>query len=249
MPLDPDKKAEKSWLPQVARAAAPDEYRTLWVYDAESGNATQVSSQGLNFWEAVWVSSTSVVGICSHLPGEEAWYVSSVRVIDIPTKSARTLYSSDVPIEFLAASPSGNKIAFANGIASDRQILKGDLVLLEVKTGKVKKPETNKVDIGGSVVFPGEDCVVATGSRVDEELIVQFDGRNNEMTEVWKSREHSTGSSYIGEAAARIVHGEARVTFVRNGWFSPPTLVYGTKTGVRELNILFPRNWTRRRNL
>ncbi|KAF2160241.1 hypothetical protein M409DRAFT_60154 [Zasmidium cellare ATCC 36951] len=237
MPLDPDKKAEKSWLPQVARAAAPDEYRTLWIYGVESGNATQASPEGLNVWEAVWVSSTSVVGICSDLPGEEAWYISSVREIDLPTKTARTLYSSDVPIECLAASPSGNKIAFANGIASDRQILKGDLVLLDVKTGKIEKPETKKVDVGGSVVFPGEDCIVVTGSRVDVELIVQFDGKDNEMTEVWKSREHSTGGSYIGEVAARVVDGEAQVAFVENGWFSPPTLVYGTKTGVRELKI------------
>ncbi|KAK4495263.1 hypothetical protein PRZ48_013592 [Zasmidium cellare] len=234
-PLDPNKKAEKSWLPQIARAAAPDDYRTLWLYDVVSSKAEQVSPEGLNVWEAVWISLSKVVGICSDLPEEEAWYTSSVRELDVRTKDVRTLYTSEVPIEFLAASPNGQRVAFANGVASDRKILKGDLILLDVESGKAGKLDTNKVDIGGAVVFPGDDLIVATGSKVDEEMVVQFDCKSNDMTEAWKSKEHSTGNSHIGEVAARVVDGVAQVAFVKTGWFSPATLVHGTKAELREL--------------
>lgn len=234
---DKSKKQEEmqDWMPQIEQAAALDEYRTLWTYKIKSVQCELASPAGLNFWEAEWSSPTKVVGICSDLPGEDYWYTSTIREIDLSTGFVRTLFFPEFQVEFLAASPSASKIAFTHTIASDRGILKGDFYLLETSTGKTTKLDTQAVDVGGSVYFCGEDNIVASGSRLDEELVIQFDCKTGQTLGIWKSHEYSNGSHYIPEVAARMVGQEVQVSFVRAGWFSPPVLVHVTKADLKEI--------------
>ena len=121
------------------------------------------------YFDHSWLSETCVVGICSDLPNEEDWYRTSVRLLDLETHKSRLLYRSERPMEWLASSPSGSSIAFASGIASDRGMLKGDLVVLDISSDLSQVVDTNDINIGGPVHFINDHNIVATGSHYEDD--------------------------------------------------------------------------------
>lgn len=225
--------AEKSWMPVVEAAVEKDAYRKAWVYDVSSGACTQVSPEGLNVWHAVWISNTAVAGICSDLPGEEEWYRSSLRMVDIATKTTKVLFTSPVQMEGIRASPSGAKVAVLTGVASDRQVMKGDVYIADVASGKSSMADTRGVS-ASCVEWASDDDIIAVGSRETDEMVVHHNLSTGQTRELWSSPDHSIGDHFMAEVAAVKTH-EVKCAFVRYGWFNPPTVVGISGSGTTEV--------------
>lgn len=234
---------DKTWMPSIETAVSEDSWRTSWVYDLSSGEATQASPEGLNVWQAVWTSNTTLVGLCSDLPAEEYWYGAQLREIDVEKRTSRPVHANADSIENLRASPSGAKVAFATSVASDRQIVKGDMHIVDVASGKWFAADTDGVNVA-CLQWVSDDDIVAVGSRNTEEVIVHYNLSSGKAVELWKSDEFCVGPYYMPYIAA-VKDEEIRVAFTRVGWFSPPTLLE-VSSSVREIRTFSSPEWQKK---
>jgi dipeptidyl aminopeptidase/acylaminoacyl peptidase len=231
----------KTWLPIVEIPDEADTYRTAWVYNIVDGSSRQVSPKSLNVWVADWASNSSIVGVCSDSPGEEHWYGSTLREINIHDQTVRVIFNNGMPLEALCTPPSGAKAAFTTGVASDRQILRGDMYIIDITRAEAVKADTNGVNVA-NMTWASEDDIVAVGSRDDQEMLIHYNS-SGRTVEIWQSREHSVGSYYMPDLTAIHDAGAIKCTFVRHGWFDPPTIfeASSSSTGsseLREIRVL-----------
>ena len=231
--------SDKAWMPTIETIPSADAYRTVWVYNVESGSSRRVTPETLNIWQAVWTSSTSVVGICSDLPGEEDWYHSSLREISLENGTVKELFTTDVSMEWLAVSPSGDRVAFATGLASDRQVLTGDLYIVEIANGNASLIDTNEVNVN-AITWCGDNDIAASGIRNDEQLVIHYNITTKKTLEIWRSRDHTVGSRHFSHVSAHKSQ-EVQIAFIREGWFDPPTLVHLSGTKLKEVKNFSPQ--------
>lgn len=135
-----------SWFPELDDGTRDAGWRSLWVYDVATGEAAQVSPAGLNCWEAGWCGPGRVVAIASDAPGEDEWYSAHLSLIDLGG-DARKLLGSDVQLALPAGSPDGTRVAVVEAVCSDRWVVAGDLLLVDVATGAVRRIDTHGVDV------------------------------------------------------------------------------------------------------
>ncbi len=171
-----------AWMPEVVSSDSDDEWRSLWILDVESGVVRRVSREGLNVWEACWVGEGSAAAIISEAPGEGAWYHSPLAVIDLATGQERVLYRSEVQLGYAEGSADGRTIAVLQAVCSDRYIVVGDLLLVDVASGAVRTVDTSGVDISCAVWAPDGSMTIAGTAGLDSVVLsVNPEGRADEL--------------------------------------------------------------------
>src|SRR5260221_10281757 len=124
-----------SWYPEVEAGTAEDAWRSLWVYTPASGELARVSPDGLNVWEAAWSGPGHVLAITSEQPSEDDWYSAVLSRLDISTGEVIELLRSDVQLGLPAGTSDGRRAAVVQAVCSDRWIVAGDLILLDLVAG------------------------------------------------------------------------------------------------------------------
>ncbi|KAF5647047.1 alpha beta-hydrolase [Fusarium tjaetaba] len=225
--------SECSWMPTIEATPTAEAYRTAWVHCIATGVSEQVTPAIINIWQAVWLSDTAILALCSDLPGEEHWYHASLCEISLQTGAVKHVFGSELPMEWLTTSPSGAFVAFAVGVASDRAILTGDLHILHVSTGKVSKIDTGGINVG-AISWVGNDDLVASGLHDGRDVVFAYERSTNQIQELWSSEKLSVAGEGISQVSG-YKDGDVRVAFVQQGWFTPPTLVVASSLGVRTI--------------
>ncbi|MGH3159725.1 MAG: S9 family peptidase [Streptosporangiaceae bacterium] len=136
-----------SWYPQVEAGTADDAWRSLWLYTPASGELAKVSPDGLNVWEAAWSGPGHVLAITSEQPGEDDWYGAVLSRLDISTGEVTELLRSDVQLGLPAGTSDGAKAAVVEAVCSDRCIVAGDLILLDLVAGTRCAVDTAGTDV------------------------------------------------------------------------------------------------------
>jgi dipeptidyl aminopeptidase/acylaminoacyl peptidase len=121
---------EPAWTPVVETTTGHDEWRTTWIMDLASGDARQVSPEGMNTWEADWLGDKAVVATVTDSPAEDAWYASRLVRINLGNGAVTTLHDPEWQLQFPTGSPDGSSVAVIEGVASDRYYTSGDLLLV-----------------------------------------------------------------------------------------------------------------------
>jgi dipeptidyl aminopeptidase/acylaminoacyl peptidase len=121
-----------SWYPEVETGTPEDAWRGLWLYTPASGELARVSPDGLNVWEAAWSGPGHVLAITSEQPAEDDWYSAVLSRLDISTGEVTELLRSDVQLGLPAGTSDGTRAAVVEGVCSDRWIVAGDLILLDL---------------------------------------------------------------------------------------------------------------------
>ena len=171
------------WLPRVTTNDTSTQWRRAYRYDVAARTITPLSRDGLNVWEATWCGPDAVAAIVSDSPGEDAWYDAPLALIDAATGKERVLHTGrhGRQLGWPAATPDGTRLAVVEARASDRWVVAGTLLLVDVETGGVTEVATNDTDVtathwdGGILRWAGSrglDTVVgttdpATGSAAD----------------------------------------------------------------------------------
>ena len=106
-----------------------------WLYTPASGELARVSPEGLNVWEAAWSGSGHVLAITSERPSEDDWYSAVLSRLDISTGEMIELLRSDVQLGLPAGTSDGTRAAVVEAVCSDRWIVAGDLILLDLVAG------------------------------------------------------------------------------------------------------------------
>ena len=136
-----------AWYPQVETGTPEDAWRSLWLYTPASGELARVSPDGLNVWEAAWSGPGHVLAITSQRPGEDDWYSAVLSRIDIGTGEVAELLRSDVQLGLPAGTPDGRLAAVVQAACSDRWIVAGDLILLDLLAGTRCAVDTAGTDV------------------------------------------------------------------------------------------------------
>ncbi len=189
------KKADEElppWIPEVE--AGPDEnsWRRAWMFDVGSREVRAVSREGLNVWEAVWCGPGRIAGIVADGPAEDTWYEAPLALIDPGSGKESILYRSDRQLGFLAASPSGRRLAVIEAICSDRLVMAGDLLLVDPDTGDATRVESAGVDVTHAV-WRDEVRLLFIGFRGMDLVVGELDpgAGANASRELWSSHESS----------------------------------------------------------
>ena len=136
-----------AWCPEVEAGTPEDAWRSLWLYTRASGELARVSPEGLNVWEAAWSGPGHVLAITSDQPGEDDWYSAVLSRLDISTGEVIELLRSDVQLGLPAGTPDGNRAAVVEAACSDRWIVAGDLILLDLVAGTRCAVDTAGTDV------------------------------------------------------------------------------------------------------
>jgi dipeptidyl aminopeptidase/acylaminoacyl peptidase len=136
-----------SWYPEVESGTPEDAWRSLWVYTLATGALAKVSPDGLNVWEAAWAGPGHVLAITSGKPGEDDWYSAVLSRLDLAAGEVTELLRSDVQLGLPAGTPDGTRAAVVEAVCSDRWIVAGDLILLDLVAGTRCAVDTAGTDV------------------------------------------------------------------------------------------------------
>jgi dipeptidyl aminopeptidase/acylaminoacyl peptidase len=222
-----------SWYPEVETGTHEDAWRSLWLYTPASDELARVSPDGLNVWEAAWAGPGHLLAITSGQPGEDDWYSAVLSRLDIATGEVTELVRSDVQLGLPAGTPDGTRAAVVQAACSDRLIVAGDLILLDLVAGTRCAVDTAGTDVtsvqwidGTRLGYTGQrhlDCVAGIADAGEGPLPAAVTTKEVAVSA------HSW-ASWFNPAGAFTPDG--RVVVVRNGYDMPQQIaVTGTGDG------------------
>ncbi|MFC9250432.1 S9 family peptidase [Amycolatopsis thailandensis] len=221
--LDSAKAERPSWEPSVEGVVEETPWRSLWLYDVVTDTAHQVSPGGINVWQGEWCGVDQVVALCSDQPEETWWYSADLRLIDLADGIVRELFRPEDQLGWLASSPSGETVAVAEAVCSDRGIVMGELRLIDVKSGAVDRPATLDADVV-QLTWRDDEHLLFLGARGPETIAGLFDRRTGASRELWRGKER-TISGEIFPQAAPLGRNPGDILFTWESFFEPPVLV------------------------
>ena len=203
------------WAPQVESSDDGDaERRSLWTIDVTTGDTRRVSALDRNVWEASWCGPDHAVAVTSDGPGEDAWYGAGVSLFDVGTGEERRLLDSDVQLGWAEGSPDGARVAVIEAICSDRLVVAGDLMMIDVESGASTHLETPDVDVT-KARWRDADRLLVFGRRGMSAVALEIDAGTGAVTETWSTTDgvggwfHPTGEPF-GEAFVAVVSSHRR---------------------------------------
>ena len=152
------------WYPDVEAGAPEDAWRSLWIYTPAFGELAMVSPGGLNVWEAAWSGPDHVLAITSDQPGEDDWYSAVLSRLDVSTGAVTEVLRSDVQLGLPAGTADGRKAAVVQAVCSDRWIVAGDLIVLDLVAGTRCAVDTAGTDVT-AVQWIGQTQLGYVGQR------------------------------------------------------------------------------------
>src|SRR5712691_245066 len=136
-----------SWYPEVEAGTPEDAWRSLWLYNTTTAKLSKISPEGLNVWEAAWSGPEHVLAITSERPSEDDWYSAVLSRLDVSTGEVTELLRSDVQLGLPAGTSDGSRAAVVQAVCSDRWIVAGDLILLDLVAGTRCAVDTAGTDV------------------------------------------------------------------------------------------------------
>jgi dipeptidyl aminopeptidase/acylaminoacyl peptidase len=210
-----------AWLPQTDYGDTPEhEWRSLWVYTVDGGEPRRVSPEGLNCWEAGWCGPNAIVAITSDAPGEDDWYGAALTHIDVASGTTRTLLTSDVQLALPVGSTDGRYASTVQAVCSDRWVVAGDLLLIDVASGDVRTVDTAGTDVT-RLEWLDADRLGYLGIRHLDSVAGVFDTRADGVTEVFATALACGGSTFYPDGAFTA---DGRVLTVQESYDLPQQL-------------------------
>lgn len=139
-----------NWQPEVEYDVDESGWRSLWLYTVKTDEVIQLSPAGMNCWEGGWSGPEKVVSVASDSPSENSWYDATLRVIDVRDRSVREVYrSATAQLGLPTGSPDGKHASVVQAICSDRWVVAGDLILVDLMTDAATAADTRGTDVTG----------------------------------------------------------------------------------------------------
>ena len=174
--------------PRVRRPG--DAWRRLLMVDLRSHVADEVGPPGLSVWEVDWNGDEVAIGLVSDDPTGSGWYGARLALLDLASRTARTLYAGTRSLEGVTISPDARRVAITEGYSSDPGLVIGSVKIVDVADGSVSDPWPG-LETVGRVSWAADDRLwyagyASTGTAIGE---LWLDGRREER---W------AGDAFIG---------------------------------------------------
>jgi dipeptidyl aminopeptidase/acylaminoacyl peptidase len=214
-----------AWYPEVEAGTPEDAWRSLWLYDTATAKLSQISPEGLNVWEAAWSGPEHALAVTSEGPGEDDWYSAVLSRIEVSTGAVTELLRSDVQLGLPAGTSDGRLAAVVEAACSDRWIVAGDLILLDLAAGTRCAVDTAGTDVT-AVQWLDQSRLGYIGQRHLESVAGIADAGDGALPETLTSKEVAASEQswaswfYPGGAFA----SDGRVVVIRDDYDLPPEI-------------------------
>jgi dipeptidyl aminopeptidase/acylaminoacyl peptidase len=131
--------ADSSQAPHdpIVLSGAPG-MRRLYRVDRATGATTELDVGGLSVWDFSWNGTDTLVALVSADPSESGWYAATVAVYELSGEVRRVAtYQPRWQLGVPRLAPGGRRVAFTEGVCSDRGILAGRLMVADVAHGEL----------------------------------------------------------------------------------------------------------------
>jgi dipeptidyl aminopeptidase/acylaminoacyl peptidase len=118
--------------PDPRVSPASESWRRLYRVDVATGRTVAASPEHLNVWEFDWDGADRVVAVLTDDPSESSWYAASLGAFGLASPSARTLHRPRWQLACPRIAPDGARVAFLEGLCSDRGSLVGTVKVLDL---------------------------------------------------------------------------------------------------------------------
>lgn len=221
--LDGEADATPGWAPAVEGAPEATPWRSAWIHEVAAGGVRRITPPGINVWQAGWAGPDHIVAICSDQPEETWWYTADVRLIPIRGGDIRTLFKPEDQLNCVVATPSGAIVAVIEAVCSDRNLVAGDLRLIDVASGRVTRPETLGADVT-QLIWRDEDMLLFGAAQGPDYVAGLLDRRTGEVRELWRDSQRQPTGLPFPEIAPLGSKGED-ILFVLESFLDAPTLI------------------------
>lgn len=184
-----------AWVPSLDIGDEDFRWRRAWVYEAAANSVRPVARPDLNVWEATWCGNHALAMVASPAPGEGFWYNARLHVVALKTNVDTELYVPRDQLGWPSATPSGELLAVVEAICSDRWLVAGELRLIETSSARVYRVDTQGVEIT-HCEWRSDQTLLVAGHRGFETVVGVCDARSRAFTELWSSRELTTGGYF-----------------------------------------------------
>ncbi len=223
---------KESWRPQVHRGGEElGGWRRAFVVDLEAGGSRPVSPSGLNLWEAC-LAGERILAVTSPQPFEGAWARSSLRLIDPSDGSSLELYRPKYQLALPAAAPGGRRMAVIEGIASDRGLVAGDVIVVS-EEGEARRLDVEGVDVTW-IAFRDQQHLCFGGVRDTATVFGEVDLVSGQR--VLHLESPGTTSDQFAPTAAVMSGGGLLLTWCH--WDDAPQIGHALKGELRPLKRL-----------
>ncbi len=169
--------AKHCWEPRVEYSRQDERWRRLWIYDCVSEQFWRPDIGDWNIWHASWCGSEYVAVSTSPSFSENSWYSAELRVVNIYSGENKLVYKPKEQIGHVSCSRDGRYISFVEAPASDRDIIFGQLTIIDTETSQTFHIDTHGVDVA-SISWSDETRFIYAGDR-DLELVAGCCDLNN----------------------------------------------------------------------
>jgi len=223
------------WMPDIDTGDADNLWRDIYIIDVATLTAKRINPEGTNVWEACWLGPDMVAVIMSTSHSEGSWYTSRLVAIDMNGHIRRDLHRPTHQIGVPAASPSGRHIAVVEAVCSDRLIVCGTLLIINVSTGATRAVDTLGTDVT-HCVWVDDKTLVYTGRRAFEVVYGRIDTETLVASDIWASADYAGGAWYPRLTAA----ADGTIGAILENFNTPPAIVSITSGDPKVLWSLAP---------
>jgi dipeptidyl aminopeptidase/acylaminoacyl peptidase len=200
-------------------------WRRVQSVDIASGRTTCLSRDGDNVWEIGWAGSGPIAALISSDPSESGWYDAHVALLNPATGNWRAVYKPRWQLQSPRVSPDGRWLGVLEAPQSDRGLLAGAVVLVDLLSGLTYRP-----------VLPADVTTLAwttagnlfwAGVRGQQSScgFIELDGHTGGTG--WTTREAWSGLLTLGmsyKVSAACSPNGQHIAAVREGHGIPPEL-------------------------
>jgi dipeptidyl aminopeptidase/acylaminoacyl peptidase len=174
------------WLPEVS-ADGSTGWRRIWLINADTGELTPVRLP-LNVWEFCWAGSDQIAVLTSTEPSEDAWYDAELRLVQLNDGTDRLLYTHVGQLATPRASADARWITVIRGTASDRGLVAGDIVMIDVADGSTRDAVVSGIHVTSQQWCP-TGGILLSGLRGQDTVLAHLDANASGFIEVWSTSE------------------------------------------------------------
>lgn len=222
------RKPGAEWMPAVRSTA--DRAAQHVVTEVPGGEVGAVSVPGLWIWEAAWIDDRSYLALASEDGEIPNWYEARLFVCSSGSEDPEEVHRPHFQAGHLSTSPDGLAAAWIEGLASDRGMIAGSPVVMDVASHQVRRLWLEDWEItdvrwrdAGTIACLGMDGSDTVGGDIATDTL--------SLEERWRSS--GTCGMPMPSGSPQVGGG---TVIAYEDWTTPPTLrLVGGDPGEQEL--------------
>ena len=209
----------ESWWPVVRSGGRRlGGWRTVFALPLDGSAPQRLLPEGSNVWE-IAVAADLLLAVVSDRPTEGDWTNSRLELLHVPSGDRRVVHRPRRQLGWPAVSPDGSRLAVVEGLASDRGVVYGDVLVFDAAGGEGRVVPCAGADVT-YLRFRDRGHLLATGVRRQETVVAEPDLESGEV-ELHLAALVTTACQFTPDAAPHPAGGALAAL---ESWGAPPVL-------------------------